>query len=110
MYYGEPRGFAPDGRSAFNTMRYSHEEIERIAEVAFRSAMRRRRLVTSVDKANVLETSRLWRQVVTEVGARYPAVRLEHQYIDSCALMLAFRSPAVRCAAGGELVRGHHLR
>ena len=89
LYYGEPRGFAPDGRSAFNTMRYSHEEIERIAEVAFRSAMRRRRLVTSVDKANVLETSRLWRQVVTEVGARYPAVRLEHQYIDSCALMLA---------------------
>ena len=89
LYYGEPRGFAPDGQSAFNTMRYSREEIERISEVAFRSAVGRRRLVTSVDKANVLETSRLWRQVVTEVGARYPTVRLDHQYVDSCALMLA---------------------
>ena len=89
LYYGEPRGVAADGRSAFNTMRYSREEIERIAEVAFQSAMSRRRLLTSVDKANVLETSRLWRQVVTEVGARYPAVRLSHQYVDSCALLLA---------------------
>ena len=89
LYYGEPRGVAADGQSAFNTMRYSREEIERIAEVAFRSAMSRRRLLTSVDKANVLETSRLWRQVVTEVGARYPAVRLSHQYVDSCALLLA---------------------
>ena len=64
-------------------------EIERIAEVAFRSAATRRGLVTSVDKANVLETSRLWRKVVTEVGTRYPDVTLEHQYVDSCALLLA---------------------
>ena len=89
IYYGEPRGVAEDRQSAFNTMRYTRPEIERIAEVAFRSAETRRRLVTSVDKANVLETSRLWREVVTEVGARYPAVTLEHQYVDSCALLIA---------------------
>ncbi len=89
LYYGEPRGYAPDGRSAFNTMRYSCEEIERIAEVAFRNARQRRRVVTSVDKANVLETSRLWREVMTTVATRYPDVRLEHQYVDSCALILA---------------------
>ncbi len=89
IYYGEPRGVAEDGRSAYNTMRYARPEIERIAEVAFRSAATRHRLVTSVDKANVLETSRLWRKVVTEVGARYPDVTLEHQYVDSCALLLA---------------------
>ena len=89
IYYGEPRGVAEDRQSAFNTMRYSRAEIERIAEVAFRGAATRRGLVTSVDKANVLETSRLWREVVTEVGARYPDVTLEHQYVDSCALLLA---------------------
>jgi len=89
IYYGEPRGIADDGQSAFNTMRYSRSEIERIAEIAFRSAQGRRKLVTSVDKANVLETSRLWRQVVTEVGARYPDVELQHQYVDSCALLVA---------------------
>ena len=89
IYYGEPRGTADDGESAFNTMRYSRAEVERIAEVAFKSAVTRRGLVTSVDKANVLETSRLWREVVTEVGTRYPDVRLQHQYVDSCALLLA---------------------
>ena len=89
LYYGEPRGIAADRQSAFNTMRYTRPEIERIAEVGFRSAAARRGLVTSVDKANVLETSRLWREVVTEVGTRYPDVRLEHQYVDSCALLLA---------------------
>ena len=89
IYYGEPRGTADDGESAFNTMRYSRAEVERIAEVAFESALTRRGLVTSVDKANVLETSRLWREVVTEVGSRYPDVKLQHQYVDSCALLLA---------------------
>jgi 3-isopropylmalate dehydrogenase len=89
LYYGEPRGFTPDGQTAFNTMRYSRPEVERIAEVAFKSARLRRKVVTSVDKANVLETSRLWREVVTEVGTRYPDVRLEHQYVDSCAMILA---------------------
>ena len=88
LYYGEPRGRTDDGQAAFNTMRYARPEIERIAVVAFESARQRRGLVTSVDKANVLDTSRLWREVVTEVGARYPDVRLEHQYVDSCALLM----------------------
>ena len=70
LYYGEPRGIAEDGESAHNTMRYSRHEITRIAKRAFDAARSRRGRVTSVDKANVLETSRLWRQVVTEVGAR----------------------------------------
>ena len=103
LYYGEPRGVAEDGSSAFNTMRYSRPEIERIAEVAFRSASTRRRLVTSVDKANVLETSRLWREVVTEVGARYPDVTLEHQYVDSCALLLATNPKQFDVVLSGNL-------
>ena len=90
LYFGEPRGFSgPDGRtSAFNTMRYSVEEIERVAIVAFDSARKRRSKVTSVDKANVLETSQLWRQTVTRVGANYPDVLLEHLYVDACAMHL----------------------
>ena len=89
LYYGQPRGFTPDGRSAFNTMRYSIEEIERIAVVAFESARVRQQQVTSVDKANVLETSRLWRKVVTEVGARYSDVELNSEYVDACAFLIA---------------------
>ena len=88
IYFGEPRGRTADRREAFDTMRYSAHEVERIAVVAFESARGRRRLVTSVDKANVLESSRLWREVVTEVGTRYPDVRLEHQLVDSCAMRL----------------------
>ena len=103
IYYGEPRGVTEDRQSAFNTMRYSRPEIERIAEVAFRSAVARRRLVTSVDKANVLETSRLWREVVTEVGARYPDVKLEHQYVDSCALLLATNPKQFDVVLSGNL-------
>ena len=103
LYYGEPRGVAEDGSSAFNTMRYSRPEIERIAEVAFRSATTRRRLVTSVDKANVLETSRLWRAVVTDVGTRYPDVILKHQYVDSCALLLATNPKQFDVVLSGNL-------
>ena len=103
IYYGEPRGVAEDRQSAFNTMRYSRPEIERIAEVAFRSAATRRGLVTSVDKANVLETSRLWREVVTEVGARHPDVTLEHQYVDSCALLLAMNPKQFDVVLSGNL-------
>jgi 3-isopropylmalate dehydrogenase len=73
-------------RAAFNTMRYSVMEIERIARVAFEAARRRRRHVTSVDKANVLETSQLWRRVVTRVGHDYPDVTLAHMYVDACAM------------------------
>jgi 3-isopropylmalate dehydrogenase len=89
LYYGEPRGIAADGNSAHNTMRYSRGEIERIARRAFDAARARRKRVTSVDKMNVLETSRLWRQVVTDVGAAYPDVSLDHMLVDSCAMRIA---------------------
>ncbi len=89
LYFGQPRGMEQNGqRSAFNTLRYSEHEIERVAHVAFRLARDRRRKVTSVDKANVLETSRLWREVVTAVGRRYPDITLGHMYVDACAMAL----------------------
>jgi 3-isopropylmalate dehydrogenase len=87
IYFGQPRGFSGQN-DAFNTMRYSAEEIERIAHVAFKQARNRRHKVASVDKANVLECSQLWRQVVTRVGRDYPDVKLEHTYVDSCAMRL----------------------
>jgi 3-isopropylmalate dehydrogenase len=89
LYYGEPRGIAADGSSAHNTMRYSRHEIERIARRGFDAARARRGRVTSVDKANVLETSRLWRDVVTGLAGEYPAVTLDHMYVDSCAMKVA---------------------
>jgi len=88
LYYAEPQGRADDGQSAFNTMRYSRPEIERIARIAFEAARRRGRRVTSVDKANVLEVSRFWREVVNDVAMEYPDVTVEHQLVDSCALLL----------------------
>jgi 3-isopropylmalate dehydrogenase len=89
LYFGQPRGLS-DGAdaSAFNTMRYSVAEIERIAHVAFKAAQTRRQKVTSVDKANVLETSQLWRKVVTHVAEEYPSVTLDHLYVDACAMHL----------------------
>jgi 3-isopropylmalate dehydrogenase len=93
LYYGTPRGLSDDGQSAVNTMRYSRTEVERIAVVAFEAARRRRKHVTSVDKANVLEVSRLWRSVVTEVATGYADVTLDHMYVDACAMKLAL-SPA----------------
>jgi len=90
LYYGEPRGVAPDGDSAHNTMRYSRAEIDRIARRAFEAARLRRKRVTSVDKANVLEVSRLWRQVVTVVARDYPDVTLEHMLVDTCAMKLTY--------------------
>ena len=87
LYFGEPRGF--NGSTvATNTMTYSVEEIERIARVAFEAARGRRGKVTSVDKANVLETSQLWRQTVTRVSRDYPDVTLDHLYVDACAMHL----------------------
>ena len=90
LYFGEPRGRTDDGPSpaAFNTMRYTAEEVERVARVAFAAARTRSGKVTSVDKANVLETSQLWRETVTRVAADYPDVRLEHLYVDACAMHL----------------------
>ena len=99
IYFGTPRGrrASPDGAfagadEAFDTMRYTRPEIERIAHVAFRAARQRRRKVTSVDKANVLETFQFWRDVVTEVHRDYPDVALEHMYVDNAAMQLV-RAP-----------------
>ncbi|UZD56034.1 3-isopropylmalate dehydrogenase [Caldimonas aquatica] len=95
IYFGQPRGRreSPDGafrgaQEAFDTMRYSKPEIERIAHVAFQAARKRGKKVTSVDKANVLETFQFWKDVVTEVHAQYPDVELEHMYVDNAAMQL----------------------
>jgi 3-isopropylmalate dehydrogenase len=88
IYFGEPRGRDDHAHQAWNTMRYTEEEIERVANIAFRQASQRRKLVTSVDKANVLETSQLWRSVATEVGRSFPDVKLEHMYVDAFAMHL----------------------
>ena len=95
IYFGQPRGRrkAPDGAfagadEAFDTMRYSRPEIERIAHVAFQAARKRGRKLTSVDKANVLETFQFWKDVVSEVHAQYPDVALEHMYVDNAAMQL----------------------
>jgi 3-isopropylmalate dehydrogenase len=86
LYYGEPR--SNDGQAAVNTLRYSRSEIERVARVAFTTAQGRRKRLLSVDKANVLETSQLWRLVVTELGREFPDVALEHIYVDYAAMRL----------------------
>jgi 3-isopropylmalate dehydrogenase len=89
LYFSQPRG--AQGDSALNTMRYSVPEIERIARVAFDLARKRRRKVTSVDKSNVLEVSRLWRETVIRIAKDYSDVTLEHQLVDSCAMALVAR-------------------
>lgn len=88
LYFGTPRSFNDDRTEAFNTMRYSVAEVERVARVAFRSALGRRQKVTSVDKANVLETSQLWRETVNRVSAEFPTVELDHLFVDACAMHL----------------------
>ena len=99
IYFGQPRGrrvavdgFFPGAEEAFDTMRYSRPEIERIAHVAFQAARKRGKKVTSVDKANVLETFQFWKDVVTEVHAQYPDVALDHMYVDNAAMQLV-RAP-----------------
>ncbi|MDR2851818.1 MAG: 3-isopropylmalate dehydrogenase [Burkholderiaceae bacterium] len=95
IYFGQPRGrrTAVDGHfpgadEAFDTMRYSRPEIERIARVAFEAARKRNKRVTSVDKANVLETFQFWKDIVSEVGKDYPDVALDHMYVDNAAMQL----------------------
>lgn len=90
LYFGEPRGRTGEGEesAAFNTMRYTTGEIVRVARVAFDSAVARRCKLASVDKANVLETSQLWRETVARVARDYPSVEVEHLYVDACAMHL----------------------
>jgi len=88
LYFGQPRAWQRESNSAWNTMRYTRDEVVRVARVAFELASKRRKKVTSVDKANVLEVSQLWRATVTEIAAQYPDITLEHQYVDACAMHL----------------------
>jgi 3-isopropylmalate dehydrogenase len=86
VYFGEPRGI--DEEKGFNTMIYTKKEVERIAEYAFKVAMKRKKKLHSVDKANVLETSQFWRRIVNEMSRSYPDVHLEHMYVDNAAMQL----------------------
>jgi 3-isopropylmalate dehydrogenase len=91
IYFGQPRGvrrLENGEREGFDTMRYSESEIRRIAHAGFRAALKRGKKLCSVDKCNVLETSQLWREVVTEVGREYPDVQLSHMYVDNAAMQL----------------------
>jgi 3-isopropylmalate dehydrogenase len=95
IYFGQPRGIRTNvagEREGFDTMLYAESEIRRIARVGFESALKRNRRLCSVDKANVLETSQLWRDVVTEVAKDYPTVELSHMYVDNAAMQL-LRNP-----------------
>ena len=94
IYFGKPKGIEkiPGGERGINTEAYTTEEIQRIAKVAFEAARKRKRRVTSVDKANVLESSELWRRVVNEVHRDYRDVELSHMYVDNCAMQLV-RNP-----------------
>jgi len=92
LYFGEPRGvehFADGSARAVNTMAYTSREIERVARMGFEVARKRRKRLTSVDKANVLVVSQLWREVVTRVAKDYPDVTLDHMLVDSCAMRIA---------------------
>ena len=95
IYFGQPRGrrVSPDGafageQEAFDTMRYTRPEVERIARVAFEAARKRNKRVTSVDKANVLESFQFWKDIVTEVHKDYPDIELDHMYVDNAAMQL----------------------
>ncbi len=110
IYFGAPRGrrtavdgHFPGAEEAFDTMRYSRPEIERIAHVAFQAARRRRKKLTSVDKANVLETFQFWKDVVSEVHADYPDVALDHMYVDNAAMQLVKAPKAFDVVVTGNM-------
>ena len=90
IYFGTPRGVEERNgeRVGFNTLVYSESEIRRIAKVGFETAMKRRRKLTSVDKANVLESTEFWREIVTDVGTNFPEVELSHMYVDNAAMQI----------------------
>ncbi len=102
LYFGQ-RSEQGDGDTAFDTMSYSVAEVERVAHVAFRAARERRSKVTSVDKANVLASMRLWRRVVERVAKEYPDVELEHQLVDSFAMALMQQPAAFDVVLAGNL-------
>ena len=91
LYFGQPREWNHEKKEAWNTMRYTREEVARVARVAFQLAQKRRKKVTSVDKANVLEVSQMWRATVIDVAAEFPDVKLEHQYVDAMSMHLMNR-------------------
>lgn len=110
IYFGQPRGIrpVPDGpfkgsREGFDTMRYSEPEVRRIAHVAFQAAQKRSQRLTSVDKANVLETSQLWRETVIDVAQDYPEVELSHLYVDNAAMQLVRAPKAFDVIVTGNL-------
>ena len=110
IYFGQPRGrrtavdgHFPGAQEAFDTMRYSKPEIERIAHVAFQAARKRNKKVTSVDKSNVLETFQFWKDMVTEVHAQYPDVALEHMYVDNAAMQLVKAPKAFDVVVTGNM-------
>jgi 3-isopropylmalate dehydrogenase len=89
LYYGEPRGITAE--RGFNTMSYTRQEVERVTHTAFKLARNRRKVLTSVDKSNVLEVSQFWRQVVVDVAKQYPDVKLEHMLVDNAAMQMVLR-------------------
>ena len=101
IYFGTPRGITDD--EAYNTMRYTRPEVERVARVAFEAAMKRKKRLVSVDKANVLEVSEFWRKVVGEVARDYPEVETEHQYVDAMAMHLVTRPQRFDVVLTGNL-------
>lgn len=110
IYFGSPKGIrtATDGlfpgtREGFDTMRYSEPEVERIAHVAFQAAQKRNKRLCSVDKSNVLETSQLWREVMTRIGQEYPDVELSHMYVDNAAMQLVKAPKAFDVVVTGNL-------
>jgi 3-isopropylmalate dehydrogenase len=109
IYFGQPKGIraaADGGREGFDTMRYSESEVRRIARVAFEAAGKRGRRVCSVDKANVLETSQLWREVVSQESNSYPDVELTHMYVDNCAMQLVRNPKQFDVIVTGNLRKG----
>lgn len=110
IYFGSPKGIRtatdglfPGAREGFDTMRYSEPEVERIAHVAFQAAQKRHKRLCSVDKSNVLETSQLWREVMTRIGQEYPDVELSHMYVDNAAMQLVKAPKAFDVVVTGNL-------
>ena len=91
LYFGQPREWNRETGEALNTMRYTRDEVVRVARVGFQTAQKRRKMLTSVDKANVLEVSQMWRATVNEVAAEFPDVTVEHQFVDAMSMHLMKR-------------------